>query len=427
MIRTESLLLSLPSEVLFAIATHLQPADLSALARTCRLLHSWTVGNEPLFRSVFLREYDARPLTHDSTYESDLKQRTLMRNVLQGFKCQARPTIEPLGYLNLLRNVVEIARQGYINDDGTPSRNIRILHQLLPADDEFVFRVVKFAESCLLLATVEQAVEFTNLLNQFKCFYGPMAQSFQAPHIFRSIRRTYTAANKLFGADCSVQWLHVEATRNVLVDNVRDAIISEDWGMLPGSRTKLELPGSRAWSDTATGGAGKSRNPKDWAGVELKWVGTYAFIDFQVHSLINSPAFAHTAIPPAHLRRQGIGELLTLEMQLADCTEEPTAENPYPQLLFTGKLVTPHAIEFPQLTVQGSVTRGDHEQDDAIRWLFTIMYEGRDQWILSGLQIGQERSKMGVMGTWQHASTIEGAEAAPGPVGPFWWFVDTRG
>ncbi|KAM0789727.1 hypothetical protein ACM66B_006584 [Microbotryomycetes sp. NB124-2] len=423
----KSVLLSLPSEVLFDIATKLEPRDVSRLSQTCRFLHDWTSHNEPLFRHIFAAEYDRDTSSlQGGTFEVRLKQRTLMRNVLSGFKCQARPNIDPLKFLELLKHIVAIARQGYIDDNGTPSRNIQLLHQLLPAEDEFVFRFVKFAESSLLLCSVEEAIEGTNLLNQFKVLYGPMAQSFQAPHIFRSIRRTYTAGNKIYLSGCSVQWLHVEALRNVLVDNVRDAIISEDWGLMQGSQVKLVLPGGDAWSDTARGGAGRSPNPRDWAGVELNWIGTYAFIDFQVHSLINSAAFAHTAIPPSHLRRQGIGELLSLEMQLCDNTADPTADDPYPQLFFSGKLSTPHAVEFPELTIEGSVTRSKRDKDGAIRWLFTIMYEGRDQWVLSGIQVGQERSRMGVIGTWQHASTVAEGPAGGGPVGPFWWFVDTR-
>ncbi|KAK4056431.1 hypothetical protein OIO90_002574 [Microbotryomycetes sp. JL221] len=454
-LNSECPLLALPSEILFSIASKLGATDISRLSRTCHSLHNWTKHNEALFRAVCLSEYDPienpghfacsqqqhsqTSVLADGPYERELKRRTMLYNLIMRYQTQTKPNCHAHTFLDLLTPLVDLAREarahsfdenhefdhkqhGIIVNDTASGRNFDLLMQLLPPDaGDFMLRFVKHAEACLHLATVEQAIIATDLLARLKCLFGPLPSSFLAPSIYRAIRRTYTANLLLTTEGClgtQVDYVQLEAIRNVLIDNVRDAQISEDWG-ISEQGSKLQLPGSGSWSDTLKGGAGPRPSRRDWAGVEMNWIGTYAFLDFQVHALINSPAFAHTAIPPAHLRRQGIGELLSLELKLADDTPEPTWLNPWPTLHFSGKLVTPHApAHFPELGIQGCVFRTSHKD---ILWRFNILYENRDQWSLEGVQVGQERSKIGIMGTWRHASQVQ--DGLPGPVGPFWWFV----
>lgn len=148
------------------------------------------------------------------------------------------------------------------------------------------------------------------------------------------------------------------------------------------------------------------------------------------------------AIPPAHLRRQGIGELLlgsasalrtccsqlsppgellSLELKLDDDSLAPSSDAPYPTHQFQGSLRTTLDATnlFPEFHVEGSVRRLS-PCDNAIYWQFAITYEGRKQWLLDGVQVGQERSRMGIVGVWKHATGMDGEGG--GPVGPFWWF-----
>ncbi|GAA5929508.1 uncharacterized protein JCM15063_004169 [Sporobolomyces koalae] len=53
-----------------------------------------------------------------------------------------------------------------------------------------------------------------------------------------------------------------------------------------------------------------------------------------------------------------------------------------------------------------------------IIWKYVIRYAGRDQWAMTGVQIGGPKSEYGVVGTWTCADRDE----EEGPNGPFWYW-----
>lgn len=137
-------------------------------------------------------------------------------------------------------------------------------------------------------------------------------------------------------------------------------------------------------------------------------------------AVINRPG--HVPIPASQLRRQGVGECQSIVLTLDPSSPSPTPTDPFPRLTFTGTLKSRDVAptpDYPSLSISGHVER---TPDDAIRWQYRVHYNGREQWRLEGVQIGEEKSRMGVVGIWTHAPGHEGGEG-DGPCGPFWWFV----
>lgn len=75
---------------------------------------------------------------------------------------------------------------------------------------------------------------------------------------------------------------------------------------------------------------------------------------------------------------------------------------------------------FPPLEIRGSVIR--NTEDDAVRWSYQVYYGNAMQWSLEGVQIGQERSEMGVIGVWTRPAVPFGG-LVEGPCGPFRWWI----
>lgn len=129
----------------------------------------------------------------------------------------------------------------------------------------------------------------------------------------------------------------------------------------------------------------------------------------------------------AEYRRQGIGEVMSLDLKLLPPRSSSNTSDPNPPLDFAGTLTTRDAPPgYPTLTITGTVSR---LSPSAIRWQFRVSHAGSPRWALEGVQVGGERSKMGIVGVWTHAGPTPGEEdvgRGDGPCGPFWWFVDPR-
>lgn len=423
-----------PSQVLFVILTHLHdPIDLASFAAASRATHDYCHPHRHLWKTTFLQTFDP-PARRDEPfdYEEALRQRIRARGLIHLANGGDQLARIVSAFDSQLPIFIALAQSA----TSPTSLNIRFLLDLFPVDSTFTAHY--------LSAAVAANPDVAQDVARFKTFYGPVWNSFTSPSINRAIRSVYTLTNytpaSRFGSylhDGSgrVNWPLLHNIQVVMLDNIRDARESESWGEL-ASGEKIELPGAQAWADAVRGadaGAQYEAAKRDWAGVESVWWGTYVFSEWTVfegehlaaprrgRKLTSEPPAINRGdgrpIPAAQLRRQGVGECQQIALTLDPSAPSPTDAEPNPKQTFTGVLkardVAPSA-EYPSLAIAGFVER---TPDRAIRWQYRVSYAGREQWSLEGVQIGEARSRAGVVGIWSHAAREE-----EGPCGPFWWF-----
>lgn len=80
--------LELSHELLHCIFCEIEPADLSALSKTCRALHSYVRGNRLLHKDLYVRRYDEpRPSDVEPDWEKEVQDLVKLEKILE---CEAR-------------------------------------------------------------------------------------------------------------------------------------------------------------------------------------------------------------------------------------------------------------------------------------------------------------------------------------------------
>lgn len=193
-------------------------------------------------------------------------------------------------YDSLIPTFVALARSA-----ASPmSLNTQFLLELFPPDSSFTAQYLAAA-----LNAAQDDSSAIQAVAEFRMRYGHVWDTFRPPAVNRAIRSVYTKSHYtaasnygpyLHDGSGRVDWALAEKIRTVMVDNVRDAQQSEEWGETNDGE-KVVLPGVKAWADSARGSTSWTEDPRDWAGVQSNTIGTYVFCDwtsFECESLLCS-------------------------------------------------------------------------------------------------------------------------------------------
>jgi hypothetical protein len=116
-------ILDLCHEILHVIFEHLEPDDLSALARTCQTFHLYMQDNTVLWRNLYLQYYDDPrqvPAGRTPEWETELKQLTKVKIILQAKKESSKTPHVDL----VCETAIRLATEADVSDD---SKNLEFL------------------------------------------------------------------------------------------------------------------------------------------------------------------------------------------------------------------------------------------------------------------------------------------------------------
>ncbi|KAK4704567.1 hypothetical protein P7C70_g1641, partial [Phenoliferia sp. Uapishka_3] len=426
-------LLSLPPETLedILILFDLDPVDVANFSAVCRSTRDFCRDNSHLWTSLFLNHFDRpQPTTSPQSYpyKASLQNRLRARGLINSAYTRNQLARVVSAFPPVLSTFISISQSAL----GIDSKNITFLSALFPPTS------TAFAAEYVRLYTDHKRVDVPPITLQeaahFLLLHGPPTLS-DANKRLKALRLVYDVRNYChetsFGpyrrdGSGRVDWTLLESIRTVTDFNVELAVEREGWGMDPVTDVGLEDIGKGkglGWADTARRDV-SGKSPRDWAGVEQEWIGTYAYLDWEVFEALNSD---HERLAPGGtLRltdfREAIGDLMSLKLVLDPPSTDPTRNDLFPRLSFTGTLgprhIPPNSAS-PILSIVGNVSRGP-SPDFATKWQYRVNYSGAVQWSLEGVQVGEPGSKAGVRGIWTHAARLaQGSDAAEGPCGPF--------
>ncbi|CAK9781645.1 hypothetical protein CC85DRAFT_324819 [Cutaneotrichosporon oleaginosum] len=218
-----------------------------------------------------------------------------------------------------------------------------------------------------------------------------------------------------FRRDGTVAWSQVDAIGTLMYLNILDLVKNgqNEW------RSALRpLAGIHQIRGVA------SPNPVDWAGVAGVWHGAYAFMHYPDWVTLNEPDMS--GLTPAHLRyyEENVGDMVEMVTQVVSSEADIQAHAPAGMTPRSLATALPSSDRLPPIYFVGCAGGGVTAEmdafmygvvrltpDDCVRWSFVIHYEGHDQWLMNGVQIGGVGSARGWCGFWEEEQGI-----AHGPV-----------
>ncbi|KAM0751890.1 hypothetical protein T439DRAFT_379964 [Meredithblackwellia eburnea MCA 4105] len=449
------------AEVLQPILLLLDPCDLSSFSQLNKHAHQFCSpsSNPHLWREMFEAWFDPL-LPSDSARLGNNEEEEEREEDEYSKLLKAR--IQARGLVNLARQPGQITRaisafppilsvliSLHSTSPNTTSLNIDFLSQLFPATSTAFLGeyLAAYADPTGKRLYVEQ--ETRRDAAHLSCLFGPTVRSYENWRRLFALRRTYdvrnyrketrfgpmepvsTGAGGGGGGELKVDWIILDALRIVMDFNIMVASERDGWGINPRTEQPLKGVGrgkGGGWRDSARR---IKVGERDWAGVEAVWIGTYAYLDWEVFEALNSSEERNAMTLHLSDFREAIGDLMELKLKLDPLPLSPNSSTPYPLLTFTGTL-GPHYTQGgpgtpptgPILDVSGSVSRSSSES--ATLWQYRVRYNGAIQWALEGVQVGQPGSRAGVRGVWTHASRLFGANVAEGPCGPFSWWPELK-
>lgn len=268
-------------QLLFSILTEVHdPIDLANFSQASKATYEYCHPNPHLWKTTFLRHFDPPPFAKAASYDykQALESRIRARGLIHLAKDEQLSRIIS-AYDPLIPTFVALARSAA----SPTSLNTQFLLELFPPDSSFTAHYLAAATTA-----AQEDSSAIQAVAEFRTRYGQVWDTFRPPAVNRAIRSVYTKSNytsaSSFGpylpdGSGRVDWILAEKIRTVMVDNVRDAQQSEDWGETNDGE-KVVLPGLKAWADSARGSTRWTEDPRDWAGVQSNTIGTYVFADW---------------------------------------------------------------------------------------------------------------------------------------------------
>ncbi|KAI0754793.1 hypothetical protein C8Q80DRAFT_1141147 [Daedaleopsis nitida] len=248
--------------------------------------------------------------------------------------------------------------------------------------------------------------------------YGLTPRDFE-PHA-RTLSRAYVYAMRHYKYDNDfgpftmdgsgrVNWVHVRAIHHVMSLHVVPPDVSTQ--MTPMAYTIF--PMCMPWTMSVIPEAVKLDDARDWAGVTGRWQCSFCFCDHRELMLFNGASTSET-------------EPLNTEL-FDDPDFIEVFRSIYVDLRVLGTEEDPDHLGRPRIDFGGSIDGNATivgfvkvTPDGHIRWHFTSGEHGNAIWSSEGVQVGNVRSKFGVLGSW---TTV--LHERFDPVGPFWlWKIE---
>ncbi|KAJ8483358.1 hypothetical protein ONZ51_g4756 [Trametes cubensis] len=261
----------------------------------------------------------------------------------------------------------------------------------------------------------ELSAEERQLRARLHTYFGLTARDFQHEHRTASRAFVYAMRNYKYDNDFGpfmmdgsgrVNWVHIRAIHHVMSMHIvptTEETENAEFNLFP-----MSMP----WTQSIIPGDMELDQEQDWAGVTGRWQCSFCFVDHRELLIYNN--FNSSDTEPLHTEIFDDPDFIEVFRSIyVDLRVMGTEEDPdhpgRPRINFGGSL-DGHAIFVGYVKVT---------PDDQIRWHFTSGEQGNAIWSSEGVQIGNVRSKYGVLGSW---TTV--LHDRHDPVGPFWlWKV----
>ncbi|KAH9924355.1 uncharacterized protein BXZ73DRAFT_91336 [Epithele typhae] len=376
----------LPVELIEDIVLLLDPLDVSRFVQTCSAYHLLLYSNsgEHLWRELYLLQpFDdprqcltplGRPLPRldwKDLLQRVMRTRTILANV-NLCKPEERTTV--------LQTLVDMVSNCVPSFIGEPSRNHAWVALMIPA----------------------------HLLR-------PYPRDFAKEEITRSRAFVYAMRNYKYDNDFGpfrmdstgrVDWVHIRALHHVISMHIVPSTEETSQAIF------TVFPMSMPWTQSVIPDGLELLQQDDWAGVGGTWHCSFAFMDHQELLLYNA-SNAYDEMP--------------LDTSIFDDPNFTEVYRTFPiEMRVLGTEIDPDHPGFPRIQFGGSVEGHSimvgHVRltpDNQIRWRFTSGEQGNAIWSSEGIQVGNVRSKFGILGAW--TTVLHDSED---PVGPFWLWKD---
>ncbi|KAI0667709.1 hypothetical protein C8Q78DRAFT_1052179 [Trametes maxima] len=404
---------NLPLEVLEQILLLLDPLDVSQFSQTCTAYHALLYGDptdQHLWRELYLRQpFDdlrkcftslgspPKQIDWKSRLQRIMRARTVITNVSV---CRPEERCVVLQTLvDLITSVPPV-----IDPD------------VIDLSMNHVWATAMLRGSILLEHEEWKLTEDEHQLRaQLHTHFGLTARDFQ--HTQRTASRAYVYAMRNYkydndfgpfvmdGSGC-VNWVHVRAIHHVMSMHIVPATEETE------SAEYNLFPMSMPWTQSILPNAMDLDAEQDWAGVAGKWQCSFCFVDHRELLIYNNfnasddePLHAEIFDDPDFVE---VFRSIFLELRIIGTEDDPDHPG-RPRINFGGSL-DGHAIFVGWVKLT---------PDNQIRWHFTSGEQGNAIWSSEGVQVGNIRSKFGILGSW---TTV--LHDRHDPVGPFWlWKV----
>ncbi|KAJ3556319.1 hypothetical protein NM688_g2093 [Phlebia brevispora] len=435
-------LLDIPHELAEHILKFCHVCDVSRVSQTCRNMHKLVYPDDDnyLWRELFLlypfddpRKRMIMPgeeVPDEMDWKGELQRRVLAERILLTDPASLEEQEEAvIRALSTMVHAVNIATRG---PHGAESHNLTWVYNVLTKSP--VLNDVSFKSEFSIIGQLQARLRcYLGLTHQT----GESDASRQFLKELRTKSRCYTYDLRKYNretywgpylvwkrhpsddGELVVNWEHIEHIMNVIIMNIRD--VPSEWEDI---WPKWGLDATRLYSAP---GSTRSRDPRDWAGVEGLWRRVVCFMDYRDLFAFNFSAFNDGPLNPAYFatdpRFSEAIRLMEYDIRLKGSSlvadrnagssgvDYEYSDPNYPTLYFQG---TCRGLNNNSGSVEGSVRMF---APGVIRWNFVTAYEGSvNSWSAEGVQIGGLRSALGMAGVWSVALHEEVGD----PAGPFW-------
>ncbi|RPD77628.1 hypothetical protein L226DRAFT_458664 [Lentinus tigrinus ALCF2SS1-7] len=391
----------LPSEVVEEILLLLDPRDVAQFAQTCSDYHALVYDQEDqhLWRELYLQQpFDdpRRTVTSLGRPVSAIDWKTELQRIMRVQTVLTRGPMEfsPEERCNVLRTLIRLV------NNVIPATHVDSID---PSPNHAWVTVMVRASPILEVdySSTDISSEEKQLRARLHTYYGitlddrRLAQR-NASRVFVYAMRNYKWDNEFgpFMMDGSgrVNWVHVRAIHHVMSMHIVPELDPEQED--PEAFTLF--PMSMPWTLSIIPNGVNLDEVRDWAGVTGRWQCSFCFCDHRELLIFNN--FNNNDEEPLHTAIFDDPEFVevfrSISVDLRVLSTEEDSDHPgRPRINFGGSIDgtanTATIVGYVKVT-----------PDDEIRWHFTSGENGSSIWSSEGVQVGNVRSKFGVLGSW---------------------------
>ena len=271
----------IPNEVTEHSLTYLHPMDVARFSQTCRLAHTlvYSPADQHLWRQLFLasfddprKAFDSRDASFEYNWKGELQRRA--RAELIAFNIEQRfdeKTFALETFVSIIWDALPVEPGVENKPSGSLEWVARVLHDsrildtpVMRPDTKDTNQLTNRIRTYLALTLDKDTDEKSTA-----CLDSLRTRSRCQVYDLRNYRRETDYGPYLQGG--AVDWVHTEATINVIQMNLRETRL---W---MGTRPPVGLEATRKYS--VTGAA--DRAPADWACVEGTWRRFVSWMDYR--------------------------------------------------------------------------------------------------------------------------------------------------
>ncbi|RYO77957.1 hypothetical protein DL764_010161 [Monosporascus ibericus] len=429
------LLTELPPEILHNVLVHVDPPDLAWMPRICRTFYHAVSQNAPLFKEVYLRNFDTPPNSRELDWERAIRDLVRLQVVCRRTSVHDKKNELSFVYDTVTRLLMNASSEG---DPASPvtvhqvSRNAELLSSIFKEETNqaaflcrsFIYQRARAELKYRIFSS--PPLDDHQKSAHLHCLYSvPMLYAHPESHRTRSSKMSPFACSKVYDlrqytedsmwgpfmddGSGDVDWEKMEAIMIVLGANLKQFGLNK----FPICKTVWDRPFPGVWRGGYRPLSTSDREPEplelqDPYGVSGTWLRVVCFLDYTDFFTYN---FNPEHQPPPTVPRPAIdvGEATRFILMKLHVTaiEPPGPEDgqALPVVHFEGvcRSIDASWEENANSDIRGMIqTRGTVRltREGEVRWTSFSVYAGEDRWRSEGIQVGGPRSGKGVLGTW---------------------------